>query len=45
MRKSPERYTPEFKLGLVKRLLAGEVPMAVAQETGVPRRLYQWRDH
>lgn len=45
MRKSPERYTPEFKLGLVKRLLAGEVPATVAQQTGVPRRrLYQWRD-
>jgi transposase len=45
MRKSPERYVPEFKLGLVRRLLAGEVPAAVAQETGVPRRLlYHWRD-
>jgi transposase-like protein len=45
MRKSPERYTPELKLGLVRRLLAGEVPATVAQETGVPRRLlYHWRD-
>ncbi len=44
MRQSPERYAPEFKLGLVQRMLAGEVPAAVAKETGVPRRLlYHWR--
>lgn len=46
MRKSPERYVPEFKMGLVQRLLAGETPATVAQETGVRRRrlLYHWRD-
>ena len=44
-RKSPERYAPEFKRGLVRRLLAGEAAASVAQETGVPRRLlYHWRD-
>lgn len=44
MRQSPERYAPEFKLGLVQRMLAGEVAAAIAQETGVPRRLlYHWR--
>lgn len=45
MRQSPERYAPEFKLGVVQRMSAGEVPAAVAKETGVPRRLlYQLAD-
>ncbi|MDQ2946732.1 MAG: helix-turn-helix domain-containing protein [Acidobacteriota bacterium] len=45
MRRSPERHAPEFKLGLVQRMLAGETPAAVAaEETGIPRRLlYHWR--
>lgn len=44
MSRSPERHAPEYKLGLVQRMLAGEPPTAVAQETGIPRRLlYHWR--
>lgn|SRR5208283_145450 len=39
------RYSVEFKLAAVERVLAGEPISALARELGVRRKfLYQWRD-
>ena len=39
------RHSREFKLGLVRRLEAGESGTALAREAGVKRTLiYRWRD-
>ena len=43
--KSPRQFSSAFKEGVVLRLEAGETIAAVAEETGVRRKLlYEWRD-
>jgi transposase len=43
--KSPRQYSNDFKERIVIRLEAGERIAAVAEETGVKRKLlYQWRE-
>jgi transposase len=43
--KSPRQFSSAFKEQIVLRLEAGETIAAVAEETGVRRKLlYQWRD-
>jgi transposase len=45
MSKKPRVFSREFKLKVVRRLLAGEKMSVVAQETQVLRKdLYIWRD-
>jgi transposase len=45
MSKKPRVFTREFKLMVVRRLLAGEKMSVVAQDTKVLRKdLYIWRD-
>ena len=43
--KSPRQFSSAFKEGIVLRLEAGETIAAVAEESGVRRKLlYEWRD-
>jgi len=42
--KSPRVFSPEFKLGAVRRMQAGESPSALARELDVRRKLlYEWK--
>jgi len=43
--KSPRVFSREFKLGIVRRLLAGENVSALGRELRLSRKdLYVWRD-
>jgi transposase len=44
--KSPRVFNREFKLGIIRRLLAGENVSALGRELKLSRKdLYAWRDH
>jgi transposase len=44
-KKKARTFSPELKLKLVKRMLAGEGPTALAREIKARRKLlYQWKD-
>jgi transposase len=44
--KSPRVFSREFKLGIIRRILAGENVSALGRELKLSRKdLYAWRDH